>query len=103
MDFVLGRVVVLEVDSRAHHTGEDNYQRDRWRDLRLLALGYVVVRVTWEQVTYHWEEVEGLILATLKLHAGRQPQSTSPAVEAIADEWLGSWPDLPDGCTWIEE
>lgn len=65
VDMVLGNRVVLEVDSRAHHTGVENYQSDKWRDLRLFALGYVVIRVSWEQVMFDWSEVEELIVAGL--------------------------------------
>ena len=68
VDMVLGRRVVLEVDSRAHHTQADSYQRDRLRDLRLLARGFVVIRVTWEQVMFGWADVEPLILTALALH-----------------------------------
>ena len=68
VDMLLRRRVVLEVDSRAHHTDGDSYQRDRLRDLKLLARGYVVIRVTWEQVMFGWAEVEPLILAALDLH-----------------------------------
>lgn len=68
VDMVLGRRVVLEVDSRAHHTEADSYQRDRLRDLKLLARGFVVIRVTWEQVMFGWADVEPLILTALALH-----------------------------------
>ena len=68
VDMLLRHRVVLEVDSRAHHTGEENYHRDRLRDLKLLARGYVVIRVTWEQVMFGWEEVEPLILEALARH-----------------------------------
>lgn len=70
VDMLLGRCVVLEVDSRAHHTDAESYQRDRLRDLKLLARGYVVIRVTWEQVMFGWADVEPLILAALALHDG---------------------------------
>lgn len=57
---------MIEVDNRAHHTGEDNYRRDRDRDLRLRALGFIVVRLTYEQVMYRWGEVEPALLAMVR-------------------------------------
>ncbi|HEX2857940.1 MAG TPA: DUF559 domain-containing protein [Propionibacteriaceae bacterium] len=75
VDMLIGPCVVLEVDSRAHHTDLVSYQRDRLRDLKLLASGYVVIRVTWEQVMFRWEEVEPLILAAAARHAAGSPGS----------------------------
>ena len=62
VDFLVGRRLVIEVDSKAHHTGEENYRRDRERDLELVRLGYIVVRLTYDQVMYGWDVVEKKIL-----------------------------------------
>ncbi|MEL4356596.1 MULTISPECIES: endonuclease domain-containing protein [unclassified Luteococcus] len=66
VDLLVGERLIIEVDSRAHHTGEENYRKDRERDLQLRALGYIVVRLTYEQVMYRWDEVEPLILAMIR-------------------------------------
>lgn len=66
VDLLVGERLVIEVDNRAHHTGEDNYRRDRDRDLRLRALGFIVVRLTYEQVMYRWGEVEPALLAMVR-------------------------------------
>lgn len=42
--------VVIEADGRTHHTALLDAEHDRWRDLRLAADGFVVVRVTQRQL-----------------------------------------------------
>lgn len=65
VDFLVEDDVVIEVDSRAHHTGELHYQRDRTRDQQLSALGYRVIRVTYEDVYFNWPAVSQTVLAAL--------------------------------------
>ena len=62
VDLVVGDRLVLELDSRAHHTDHDAYERDRARDLELVRRGYLVVRVTYLQVMTGWANVERAIL-----------------------------------------
>ena len=57
VDLLVGDRLVIEADSVAHHTGAQAYRADRHRDLMLTALGYRVVRVSWEQVTFDWPAV----------------------------------------------
>jgi hypothetical protein len=62
-DHVIGRVdflyeaerVAIECDSRRHHFGKIDAERDRWRDLELSAAGWLVVRVTWWQLVHQPE------------------------------------------------
>lgn len=61
VDLLVGDRLVIEVDSRQHHHNEKAYHSDRRRDQQLLAQGYLVVRVTWEQVNLNLVEVEELI------------------------------------------
>jgi very-short-patch-repair endonuclease len=42
--------VVLEADSRKHHTALMDQEHDRWRDLELTASGFIVVRATYIQL-----------------------------------------------------
>jgi very-short-patch-repair endonuclease len=44
--------VVVELDGRAYHTDPERFQRDRERQNRLVALGYVVLRFTWDDVVH---------------------------------------------------
>ena len=62
VDLLVGERLVIEADSIAHHADADGYRRDRARDLRLARLGFRVLRLTWEQVMFEWDEVEATIL-----------------------------------------
>lgn len=66
VDLLVGDRLVVEVDSRAHHTGMESYASDRERDLRLRSLGYIVVRLTYQQVVHDWPAVEQSLLAMLR-------------------------------------
>lgn len=46
VDLLVDGWIVVECDSRAHHGGWEAQERDRLRDLRLAARGYVVIRPT---------------------------------------------------------
>jgi very-short-patch-repair endonuclease len=43
--------VIVEVDGYAYHADRASFERDRERDATLVARGYVVLRVTWRQLT----------------------------------------------------
>jgi Protein of unknown function (DUF559)/Transcriptional regulator, AbiEi antitoxin len=43
--------LVVETDSRAHHSSRQAFEHDRLRDQRLTLAGYTVVRFTWRQLT----------------------------------------------------
>jgi len=47
-----GQRVVVELDGRAYHSDRDRFQLDRTRQNRLVALGYVVLRFTWDDVVH---------------------------------------------------
>ncbi len=57
-DLPVGRVdfiyrdlrVIIEADSRKHHSALLDADRDRWRDLELAAAGFTVIRVSWRQL-----------------------------------------------------
>lgn len=73
VDFLIGTSLVLEVDSREHHEDPEAYERDRIRDQKLVALGYRVVRVTYDQVMYGWDQIEARLLEIIRagLHQRR--------------------------------
>jgi len=58
--------VVIEADSRKHHSALIDAERDRWRDLDLAADGFTVVRVTWRQLI---DEPERFVAALERLLA----------------------------------
>lgn len=65
VDLLVGERLVIEVDSITHHTSLEDYHNDRWRDLRLAALGYRVIRLSYHQVVFDWDEVVQLILSLI--------------------------------------
>ncbi|WP_018178319.1 DUF559 domain-containing protein [Jongsikchunia kroppenstedtii] len=71
VDLLVGERLIIECDSRAHHTAATNYQEDRRRDRAALAAGYLVLRVTYADVMYRWEEVLADILKLIRRHDHR--------------------------------
>lgn len=61
VDFVIGDRLVVEIDSRSHHSGEAARRRDLRRDAALLALGYLPLRIDYWQVMDEWASVEALL------------------------------------------
>lgn len=78
VDFLVGRRLVIEVDSVAHHTSREAYTRDRERDRRLVALGYIVVRLTYHQVMHDWDRVEPDLLAIIRRGDHRPAPKPAP-------------------------
>ncbi|MCI1747398.1 MAG: endonuclease domain-containing protein [Acidipropionibacterium sp.] len=78
VDLVVGERLVIEVDSKAHHTDLANYRADRIRDRRLAELGYRELRVTWEEVMFGWEGVEQQILAMVHRGDHHWPRRRAP-------------------------
>lgn len=62
----VGAKVILECDSRAWHARLDAFADDRRRDRRAARHGWIVVRVTWEDVTVFPDELVGDIRAILR-------------------------------------
>lgn len=71
VDTLIGRSLIVECDSRAHHLGE-GYQTDRARDRAARRLGYHPVRLTWEDVMFRWPEAEREILDMIRMGLHRQ-------------------------------
>lgn len=73
VDLLVGDCLVIEVDSREHHTKGPAYEADRERDRRLTARGYRVVRLTYQQVVHDWARVEADLLRMIRqdLHGAR--------------------------------
>jgi very-short-patch-repair endonuclease len=61
VDFLFGDRLVIEVDGSEHHSGHEAFVSDRERDAWHAAIGYRVVRLTYEQVVHRWHEVESLL------------------------------------------
>lgn len=52
LDLVVGDRLVIECDSRQFHSTGDDLERDNARDMQLVALGFVVLRVRYHVVMY---------------------------------------------------
>lgn len=67
VDFLIGRRLIIEVDSKRWHLDAEAYENDRARDRELAALGYHVIRLTYQQVINGWDRVEPDLLALVRL------------------------------------
>lgn len=65
VDFVVGRRLVIEVDGAAYHIDPVRFEADRQRDAELCTLNYLVLRFSYNQVIYRWDEVEAAVLAAV--------------------------------------
>ena len=61
VDLVLDGWLVLEADGFAHHSDRESYREDRRRNNALAALGYTVLRFTYEDVVHDGDRVAELI------------------------------------------
>lgn len=62
--------IVVELDGKRFH-GPERFQRDRTRDQRLVALGHVVLRFTWDDIERRPDEVRAIIRRTMARRARR--------------------------------
>lgn len=63
------RMLAIEVDGFAHHSSPDAFQRDRTRQNRLVALGWTVLRFTWDDVVNR----PATVATTIEQAIGRLP------------------------------
>ncbi|MEO8261351.1 MAG: DUF559 domain-containing protein [Pseudolysinimonas sp.] len=57
--------LVIEIDGFEHHGTRRAFEEDRRRDAELARRGYVVVRLTYRQITSDWARCRGALLAAL--------------------------------------
>ena len=57
VDMLIGRSLVVETDGYEFHADRESFRNDRRRDRKAAALGYCVVRLTWEQVLGDWPQI----------------------------------------------
>lgn len=66
VDFLIGNRLIVEIDSREHHTSDEAYRNDRRRDRKLAAMGFICVRLTYAEVMYFLDEVGQDLLAIIR-------------------------------------
>jgi hypothetical protein len=77
LDLVVGDRLVLECDSRAHHSTPEELDRDNARDLLLTALGFVVLRVRYRAIM---SDPQSVVLAVQRMvAAGIHLDRTAPS------------------------
>lgn len=75
VDFLVGNRLIIEADSREHHLGK--YQADRTRDRVATGMGFLVIRLTYEDVVHRWDVVFADIRSVIRRRAHRGPITTS--------------------------
>lgn len=70
VDMLVGRSLILECDSKAHHSDPEE---DRRRDLAARLLGYDTLRLSYGQVFREWEATQLTLLKILRTGAHLLP------------------------------
>ncbi len=78
VDLLVGDRLIVEVDSKAHHTSASQYATDRRRDRVSVTHGFLVMRVTYDDVMYGWDEV----LADVRALVRRREHRRAPRMSA---------------------
>jgi very-short-patch-repair endonuclease len=71
--------VVVETDGWAFHGNRDAFERERAKDRDLQALGYVVMRFTWRQITTGRLSVAASLAAVLAMRTPHRAPTHPPA------------------------
>lgn len=74
VDLLIGERLIVECDSRAHHTDSSAYESDRRRDRLLSANGFIVLRLSYRQIHDEWLQIEQDILAIVRRGGHRWPR-----------------------------
>lgn len=72
-DFLIGKSLVIEIDSLAWHGSREQMANDRRRDAALTALGYRVLRFTYEQVMFEPEAAMAIVLGLVRRNIHERP------------------------------
>ncbi|MHA6512587.1 endonuclease domain-containing protein [Tessaracoccus sp. Z1128] len=73
VDLLVGRSLIIECDSAAHHT---DHREDRRRDLAARELGYSTLRLSYSQIHKTWSKTSAKLLRILR--TGEHLTPTSP-------------------------
>ncbi|KAB1643528.1 type IV toxin-antitoxin system AbiEi family antitoxin domain-containing protein [Gulosibacter chungangensis] len=64
-DFLVGRRLIIEIDSLQHHGSIEAQQNDYFRDQYLIAQGYLVFRLTYTDIVRNWSVVSRRLKAII--------------------------------------
>lgn len=73
VDFLIGRSLVVEIDSWLWHASAEQQAQDRRRDAASTTAGYLTLRFTYEQVLFQPESVMEAVLAVVRRRAHLRP------------------------------
>lgn len=76
VQFAVGRVdmrvegtrVLIEVDSRGFHDSHEARERDRFRDAELVAMNFVVIRLSFQRIFTEWAWCLRIIRSAIAAH-----------------------------------
>jgi very-short-patch-repair endonuclease len=83
VDLVVGDRMVIECDSVEFHTGKERYAADRRRDLKLIHLGYLPIRLTYEMIMFDWPATERMLLDLVARREHLWPRRRSTGKTAL--------------------
>ncbi|GAB2667513.1 hypothetical protein GCM10027169_31850 [Gordonia jinhuaensis] len=66
VDMLIGESLIFECDGRQYHADDEQFERDRERDRRAVAMGYSRIRGTYRQVVHRWDEVDADVMAIVR-------------------------------------
>lgn len=73
VDFLIGKSLIVEIDSQLWHATPKQQAKDRARDAAFTKLGYRTLRFTYEQVLFEPEYVLEAVLAVVRRRAHLRP------------------------------
>lgn len=73
VDLLVGKSLIVECDSAAHHSRPRDHEEDRRRDLAALGLGYRTIRLSYSQIWHSWEQTRGVLAAELATRRHLRP------------------------------
>jgi hypothetical protein len=83
-DAPAGSPMPADAAGLGHRDDPAAYERDRARDLALVELGYIVVRVTYRRVMDDWPSLERALLAIIRRNEHRWQSSHRSAEIAVS-------------------
>lgn len=94
VDLLIGKRLIIEVDGQQYHSSSAQFESDRARDLEAVSRGYIVIRLSYKQVMYGWEEAEDKILSIIRRREHlRAPQPLGYVPEESQDYITDDWTD----------